>query len=119
MLYVFIVTVVYCSTSPLSNLLSNYTMYILKLLPCICSSPMVSCIPIHSYLVSVSTKYNTKMQVQKKHKIHNNNTVKPSTKITQRIFLITDIVQPHWKSCLRKQATKLSTIIGLNTLQNY
>ena len=57
MLYVFIVTVVYCSTSPLSNLLSNYTMYILKLLPCICSSSMVSCIPIDLCQASVSTKY--------------------------------------------------------------
>ena len=61
--YFFIHTVLYCSTSPMSNFLSHYLMNILKLLTCIYSSPMGLCIPVDSYQASVSWKYNTKMHV--------------------------------------------------------
>ena len=73
---------------------------------------MGSCISVHSHKASVSTKYNTNMQAQKKYKIHNNNAVNPSAKLTQIMYLNPDIVQPHWKSCLRKQAMTLASIIG-------
>ena len=63
MLYVFIYTVVYCLSSPLLNFLFHFPINILDPLPCIYSSSMGSYITIDSYHASVSTKYNTKMQV--------------------------------------------------------
>ena len=73
---------------------------------------MGSCIPIDSYQASVSTKYDTNMQVQKKYKIHNNNPVNSSEKLTQTMCVNPYIVQPHWKSCLRKHAMTVASIIG-------
>ena len=59
------------------------------------------------------------MQVHKKYKIHNETTVNTSAEHTQTMCVNPDIVQPHWKSCLRKQATTLASIIGSNTVQNH
>ena len=73
---------------------------------------MGSCIPIDSHQASVSTKYNTKMQVQKKYNIHSNNPVNPSEQLTQTMCVNPDIVHTHWKSCLRKQAMAIASIIG-------
>ena len=112
MVYVFIHTVVYFSLSPLSNLLYQYPMNIIKLLPYIYSSSIGSCIPVDSNQASVSTKYTTKMQVQKKYNIHNNNTVIPSEKLTQTIYVNPDVVKHHWKCCIRKQAMTVASIIG-------
>ena len=72
---------------------------------------MGSCIPIDSYQASVSSKCNTKMKILKKYKIHNNNTLHPSETITQSMCVIPDIVQPHCKSCLRKQAMTAASLI--------
>ena len=70
------------------------------------------CIPVHSYQYLIITKYNTKMQVQKKYNIHNNNPVIPSAKLTQTMCVNTDIFQPHWKYCLGKQVMAVASIIG-------
>ena len=71
-------------------------MNILKLLPYKYISSMGSCIPVDSYHDSVSKKYDTKMQVQKKYKIKYNNTVNPSAKLTQLIYVNPYILQLHW-----------------------
>ena len=73
---------------------------------------MVSCIPVDLCQASVSTKYNTNIQVQKKYKVHNNNHVNPSAKITQTMCVIPYIVQTNCKYCLRKQAMTVASIIG-------
>ena len=73
---------------------------------------MGSCISVDSYQASVSKKYNTNMQVQKKYNIHNNNPVKQSSKLTQTMCVNPGIVQPHWKYCLRKQVMTVASIIG-------
>ena len=73
---------------------------------------MGSCIPVDSNQSSVSTKYNTKMQLQKKLNIHNNNPINPSAKLTQTMCSNPYIVQYHWKSCLRKQVMTVASIIG-------
>ena len=111
MVYVFIYIVVYCSPSPLSNFLSNYPIKIIKLLPYIYSLSMGSCIYIDSCQASVSTKYNTKIQLQKKYNIHNNNPVNTSAKLTQTMCVNPYIVKPQWKSCLRKQVMTVASII--------
>ena len=72
---------------------------------------MGSCIHNDSYQDSVSTKYNTKIQVHKTYKIHNNNPIYPSAKLTLTMCVNPYIVQPHWKSCIRKQVMKVSSII--------
>ena len=66
------------------------------------SSQMGSFIPVDSYQASVITKYNTKIQVQKKYNIHNNNPINPSAKLKQTMYVNPYIVQPHWNSCIRK-----------------
>ena len=63
--YGFIYTVVYCSPSPLFNLVSHYPMNILKLMSYLYSSSMGSFVPVDLYHATVSTKYIIKMQVQK------------------------------------------------------
>ena len=73
---------------------------------------MGSCISVDSYQASVSKKYNTNMQVQKKYNIHNNSPVIPSAKLTQTMCVNTDIFQPHWKYCLGKQVMAVASIIG-------
>ena len=73
---------------------------------------MGSCISVYSYHASVSKKYNTNMQVQKNYNIHNKNPVNPSSKLTQKMCVNPDKVQPHWKYCLRKQVMTVATIIG-------
>ena len=85
MVYVFIYTVVYPPPSPLHNCLSQYPINILKLMPYKYSSYIGSFLPVDSYQDSVSTKYSTKMQVQKKYYIHNNNTVNASVKLKQKM----------------------------------
>ena len=73
---------------------------------------MGSCISIDSYQASVSKNYNTKMQVQKKYNIHNNNPVIPSAKLTQTMCVNTYIFQPLWKYFLGKQVMTVASIIG-------
>ena len=63
---------------------------------------MGSCIPVDLYKDSVNKHYNTKIQVQKMYKIHNNNPINPSAKLTQTICVNPYIVQPHWRYCLSK-----------------
>ena len=111
MMHVFIHTVEYKSPSPLFNLLSHYPMNVLKLLPFKSISSMVSLLPVDSYHASVITKYKSNMQVQKQYKIHDNNTANPSAKLTETLCVNPYIVQPHWKSCIRKQSTTLVSII--------
>ena len=72
---------------------------------------MGSCISFGSYQASVSTMYNTKMQVHKKYNIHNNNPVNTSAKLTQTMCVNLDIVQSYCKYCLRKQVMTLASII--------
>ena len=52
------------------------------------------------------------MQVHKKYKIHNNNPVNSSEKLTQTMCVNPDTVQPHWKSYLRKKVKTVDPIIG-------
>ena len=59
------------------------------------------------------------MQVQKNYKIHNNNPVHPSAKLTQTICVNPYILQPQWKYCIIKQAMTGVSIIGYNIVHNH
>ena len=67
---------------------------------------------VDSYQASVSTNYNTKMQVQKHYKIHNKNPENPSANLTQTMCVNPYIFQRNWKSYQGKQVMAVSPIIG-------